>query len=124
MKKLVYTVFIGFWTAIGTLLLVNALAPDRAPEQMPQSASDAVEKAGYSLDEVARHASLGDCWMAIEGAVYDLSEYVPSHPARSNVLDPWCGREATEGMRTKGDDRDHSARAWRMLRRYRIGEVK
>ena len=29
MKKLVYTIFIAFWTAIGTLLLVDALAPER-----------------------------------------------------------------------------------------------
>lgn len=123
MKKLVYTVFIAFWAAIGTLVLVNALVPD-AGEQAPQQAPEPAEPAGYSLSEVAKHATLEDCWMVIEGTVHDVSDYVPRHPAPPSVLEPWCGREATGGMRTKGDNRDHSARAWRMLERYRIGELE
>lgn len=125
MKKLVYTIFIAFWTAIGTLLLVDALAP--APERVEdvrQKAPDSNESTEFSLSEVAEHDTLDDCWMAIEGAVYDLSDYVPRHPAPPSVLEPWCGREATEGMRTKGDSADHSTRAWRMLERYRIGELQ
>ena len=123
MKKLVYTVFVAFWAAVGTLVLVDALVPDAA-EQAPQQAPTPTEPAGYSLAEVAKHASLEDCWMAIEGTVYDVSDYVPRHPAAPGVLEPWCGREATEGMRTKGDNSDHSARAWRMLERYRVGPLQ
>lgn len=62
--------------------------------------------------------------MAIEGGVYDFSGYVLRHPAPPSVLEPWCGREATEGMRTKGDSSDHSARAWRMAERFRIGNLR
>lgn len=116
MKKFVYTVFIAFWAVVGTLVLVYALTPDAA-EQAPASAEPGV----YSLSEVAQHASLDDCWLVVEGAVYDVSDYVPRHPAPPSVLEPWCGREATEGMRTRGNSSDHSARAWRMLARYRIG---
>lgn len=123
MKKLVYTVFVAFWAAVGTLVLVDMLVPDVA-EQAPQQAPASTDPAGYSLSEVARHATLDDCWMVIEGIVYDVSDYVPRHPAPPNVLEQWCGREATEGMRTKGDDSDHSARAWRMLERYRVGPLQ
>jgi len=131
-KKLVYTVFIAFWAAIGTLVVVNSLAPDSA-KQARREATESAEPAKYSLSEVAKHATLEDCWMVIEGAVYDVSDYVLRHPAPQEALKPWCGREATEGMRTKGDDSgnysgdktgDHSARAWRMLERYRIGELE
>ena len=128
MKKLIYTAFIAFWAAIGTLVLVNALAPDPAQEERLE-APESNEPTGYSVSEVAKHATLEDCWMVIEGVVYDVSDYVPRHPASPEVLEPWCGREATEGMRTKGmrtkgDNSDHSARAWRMLERYRIGELQ
>lgn len=123
MKKFVYTVFIAFWAVVGTLVLVDALAPDAA-EQAPQQAPASTEPAGYSLSEVAKHATLEDCWMVIEGTVYDVSDYVPRHPAPPGVLESWCGREATQGMRTKGDSSDHSARAWRMLERYRIGRLQ
>lgn len=122
MKKFVYTLFIAFWASVGTLVLVNMLVPDGA-EQAPQRVQESTETARYSLSEVTKHATLEDCWMVIEGTVYDVSDYVPRHPAPPSVLEPWCGREATEGMRTKGEDSDHSARAWRMLERYRIGTL-
>lgn len=122
MKKLVCTVFIAFWASIATLLIVNALAP--APTTNDErTAPEPDEPASYSLAEVAQHDTLEDCWMAIEGGVYDFSDYVPRHPAPPSVLEPWCGREATEGMRTKGDGSDHSARAWRMAERFRIGNL-
>ncbi|MBL37542.1 MAG: cytochrome B5 [Xanthomonadales bacterium] len=123
MKKFVYTLFIAFWASVGTLVLVNMLVPDAA-EQAPQRVQEPTETARYSLSEVTKHATLEDCWMVIEGTVYDVSDYVPRHPAPPSVLEPWCGREATEGMRTKGEDSDHSARAWRMLERYRVGGLE
>jgi hypothetical protein len=122
MKKLVYTVFVAFWAAIATLVVLNALSPD-ANEERPRAEAGPDGLAGYSLTEVAEHDTLEDCWMVIEGVVYDISDYVPRHPAPPRVLAPWCGREATEGMRTKGDSSDHSARAWRMLERYRLGRL-
>lgn len=123
MKKLVYTVFIAFWASIATLLVVYALAPAPTTDD-ERTTSERDEPASYSLAEVAQHDTLEDCWMAIEGGVYDISEYVPRHPAPASVLEPWCGREATEGMRTKGDSSDHSARAWRMAERFRIGNLR
>lgn len=60
--------------------------------------------------------------MVIEGKVYDLSAYVPKHPTPPTVLVPWCGKEATKGMRTKGYGNDHSQFAWNALAEYLIGE--
>lgn len=120
MKKLVYTAFIVFCSAIGTLLALYWLGPGFDGEPAgPVSGADG--PAAFSMAEIAAHDTLEDCWMVIEGEVYDISDYVPRHPAPPGVLEPWCGREATEGMRTKGEDSDHSQRAWRMLGRYRIG---
>lgn len=123
MKKLVYTVFIAFWASVATLLVVNVLNPGPTIDD-ERPAPDADVPASYSLAEVAQHDTLEDCWMAIEGGVYDFSDYVPRHPAPPSVLEPWCGREATQGMRTKGDSSDHSARAWRLAERYRIGDLR
>jgi len=120
MKKLVYTAFIAFWTAIATLLSVHALTPD-APTETRHSTPPAFGPTPYTLEQVARHDTLEDCWMAIEGVVYNFTDYVPRHPAPPSVLEPWCGTEATEGMRTKGYGADHSQRAWEMAKNYRIG---
>lgn len=113
MKKFCYSAFIAFWSSIATLLAVQVMATD------PQEGGEGT--ATYTLEQVAEHAGEGDCWMVIEGKVYDISDYVPKHPTPPTVLLPWCGKEATEGMRTKGYGRDHSPVAWDMLDAYQIG---
>lgn len=117
MKKTAFAAFVAFWSSIATLLAVNALATD--------SESGAAEASGetISLEEVARHDSEDDCWMAIEGKVYDITDYIPKHPTPASILIPWCGEDATEGMRTKGYGRDHSPAAREMLEEYRLGDL-
>ncbi len=117
MKKFIFAVFIAFWACVGTVAVLEVLTP-AAP-----IASPADQARTFSMREVREHDSLDDCWMVIEGQVYDFTDYVPAHPAPPSVLEPWCGSEATEGMRTKGIGRDHSPTAWAMLDAYRIGEL-
>jgi len=35
---------------------------------------------GYTLAQVAQHASPADCWVVVHGQVYDVSAFVPRHP--------------------------------------------
>lgn len=133
MRTLVQVAFIAFWAALTTLLLLQMTAPEDPVPPPGSTPSAAVTAAAtppteegeprYTLDEVARHDRREDCWMAIDGAVYDLSAYIDRHPGPETLLPPWCGRDASEGMHTKGLGRDHSARAWRALERYRIGTL-
>lgn len=112
MKKTAFAAFIAFWSSVLTLLAVSVLMPTATLAE-----SDTV----YSLGEVAEHDTIEDCWMAIRGKVYDFTDYIPQHPAPPAVIEPWCGREATEGMTTKGYGRDHSAAAWEQMESYQIG---
>lgn len=115
MKKLCFSAFIAFWSSIATLVAVQAIATD-------QVSAPAAAKT-VTLEELAAHGSESDCWMAIEGKVYNLTEYLPKHPTPAAILVPWCGREATEGMRTKGYGRDHSPMAWGLLDGYLVGTL-
>ncbi len=116
MKRLTYTAFIAFWTCLFTLLIVQQLSPP------PATASDG-QLPTYTLDELAKHGTEHDCWMAIEGKVYDFSSYIPKHPTAPAIIAAWCGRDATAGMRTKGYGRDHSTSAWTMANDYLIGQL-
>jgi cytochrome b involved in lipid metabolism len=118
MKKLCYSTFIAFWSSVATMLALHALATEQGTKPGAGSA-DRV----YTLAEVQQHNKLDDCWMAIEGNVYDVTAYVDKHPTPPSVLQPWCGAEATEGMRTKGYGNDHSPAAWEMLKDFRIGKL-
>ncbi len=33
-----------------------------------------------SVSEVAKHASPDDCWIVVNGKVYDLTKFAPDHP--------------------------------------------
>ena len=115
MKKLVFSAFIAFWASIATLVTLQVLATDQG---------ESVAEAGlFSQNDLASHSTEKDCWIAVEGKVYDITAYLPRHPVHSAVLLAWCGKEATEGMRTKGYGRDHSPAAWRMLDGYFVGEL-
>lgn len=114
MKQVAFAAFVAFWASIATLGALWGLTPPAI------SATEAVNEV-FSAEEVAEHATPEDCWMIIEDVVYDFSDYIPTHPAPPDVMAPWCGREATEGMRTKGYGNDHSDRAWEMMSEYRIG---
>jgi len=114
MNKTAFASFIAFWSVIATLLAVSALLPS-----LPATAEG--DATLITPEELARHNREDDCWMAIEGYVYDFTSYIPHHPTPAAILTPWCGREATEGMRTKGYGRDHTPAAWSMMSEYLVG---
>lgn len=118
---LFWAAVVGFWAAVPA-----AVEPARAAPAPAVASSPIVSKPSpktFTLAEVARHRTAGDCWMVIDGQVHDVTAYVPKHPAETEVLTAWCGREATQAYRTKMESRPHSARADRMLPTYRIGSV-
>lgn len=100
----------------------RAPAPAAAPAAAPAPApAPAVAEPRHRLTDVAKHADANSCWMAIDGVVYDLTDYLSQHPADPDVMLRHCGREASEAFRTKDADRPHSSYAQRLLARYRIG---
>lgn len=114
MRKLVLIATGLFWVAVTVLAAAGAGAP-------PATVAPPAAARPHTLAEVARHATEADCWMAIDGVVYDLTAYLPDHPTRPSVIVPWCGKEASEAYRTKTKGRPHSAEASRLLATYRIG---
>lgn len=121
MKKVVFATFVAFWSSIATIATLQAMGPTDTPVAPASDTSTSAAETTYTLKQVAEHATLDDCWMAIDGAVYDFTAYVPNHPTPAFVLEKWCGKDATEGMRTKGYGRDHSPAAWAMMEGYRVG---
>ena len=116
MRKLFLLATVLFWAVVLGLWLLARTAP--FPEPMPVP----VEK-NYSLAEVARHGAENDCWMAIDGQVYNLTGYLPEHPSKPSIILPWCGREASDAYRTKTKGRAHSPAAAQLLPAYRIGRL-
>ena len=121
MKRFMFSCFVAFWSSALTLWGYAALA---AGTSSPSAVTDAAADRVVSPAELARHASADDCWMAIDGVVYDFTAYIPEHPTPPVVMTNWCGKEATEPYRTKGYGRPHSPAADALLPQYRVGVLE
>lgn len=104
-----------FWLAVLGIWVGSRRSP------LPQEEAPIIAAKHFALEEVARHASADDCWMSIDGKVYDLTAYLPDHPSRPGIILPWCGKEASEAYRTKTKGRSHSPEAEQLLATYQIG---
>lgn len=122
MKRLYLISTVLFWIAL--MCFWRGGLPG---EVVPEDAARPVVTA-YTLGEVAGHDRPEDCWMAIDGEVYDLTAYLPQHPTLPTKILPWCGREATVAYNTKNlgsrRSRPHSPRASELLQHYRIGRLQ
>lgn len=80
----------------------------------------------YSLDEVSKHSVKEDCWLAIEGKVYDATPYISSgfHPGKAAILEG-CGKDATSLFNTRpmGSKTPHSSLARKVMATFRIGDL-
>lgn len=87
------------WTAVlagvlvllagGMYLATRKLAPIAAPQQVQGT---------YALTDVNRASTTAECWVAIDGGVYDLTSYA-QNDARLVTL---CGTDASEAVAKMG----------------------
>jgi predicted heme/steroid binding protein len=69
------------------------------PSMSTASAAPAPSGGGaraITMDEIAKHNSEGDLWVIIEGAVYDLTTFLPDHPGGKKAIMLFAGKDATE----------------------------
>lgn len=107
-----WLIVVGFWLAD------FHTQPEPAT---PRTARAGLVEKTYSQAEISSHDREDDCWIAIENRVYDITAYLPDHPAEPEILLPWCGKEATQAWLTKNKGRPHSPRASQLLEKYRVG---
>ena len=92
-----------------------------APVAQPIATSTSLRgpvNVSLTLEEVARHNSPDDCWIVVGGEVYDITQYLPLHPAGASIVVPFCGKDATDVFLNT-----HSTHAYTLLERYHIGRL-
>ena len=78
----------------------------------------------FTVDEVAVHNTLSNCWIIVSQKVYDVTSYIKAHPGGSRTIVNTCGKEATSAYNTRGGTGTHSGNANAMLTDYFIGNIK
>jgi len=98
---------------------------DEVQDSTEKASVSGSENAKYSLSEVAKHDNVDNCWLVLNGKVYDVTEFVSSHPGGKAILEG-CGKDATELFETRpmGSRTEHSQRARTLSEKYIIGDLE
>jgi cytochrome b involved in lipid metabolism len=77
-------------------------------------------QSGYTLADVAKRNTPSECWVAIDGNVYDLTAWISQHPGGSGSIRTLCGTDGTSQFLSKhgGEARPSST-----LDRYLLGPL-
>ncbi len=83
-----------------------------------------------NMAEISKHNRQTDCWLLINGKVYDITSYFGSHPGGSGVMAATCGTDATNAYMTQdpyasstGNRSAHSSKAQSLLTEYYLGDL-
>lgn len=99
-------------------LLFSACLPQKEADKVVEEPKETMM---ITIAEVEEHATKDDCWMAIDGKVYDLTKYIASatHPGGPAMAKD-CGTDATFVYQ---NDPEHSEYATSLLPPFYIGEL-
>eukprot|EP01036_Dinobryon_divergens_P027779 gene27779-36606_t len=73
----------------------------------------------YSLAEVAQHSDPASPWIVVNNRVYDCTEFLRLHPGGADSILINAGTDSSEEF-----DAIHSLKAWKMLDKYYIGQLR
>lgn len=74
----------------------------------------------FDLEEVKKHSREDDCWLVVEGDVFDVTDFLDEHPGGFDIIISNTGKDATEDFNEIG----HSKSARELLSNYKIGAYK
>lgn len=74
----------------------------------------------YTIGQVATHNTAADCWVAVDGKVYDVTEWQQLHPGGAQRITNLCGTDGTAAFR---DQHGSASRPNENLAKYLIGTL-
>ncbi|KAE8076259.1 hypothetical protein FH972_014922 [Carpinus fangiana] len=77
------------------------------------------DKKVFNLSQVSEHNTREDCWLIINGKVYDVTKFLEDHPGGDEVLLSGTGKDATDDF----EDVGHSDSAREMMNEFYVGEI-
>jgi cytochrome b involved in lipid metabolism/uncharacterized membrane protein len=55
-------------------------------------------RTSYTLADVAKHGSASSCWTAVNGKVYDVTEWITQHPGGRRAILGMCGKDGSSAF--------------------------
>jgi len=98
-----------------TAVWANKIAPAPTPTNTASTSTT-----GYTLADVQKHNSSSDCWTAVGGNAYNVTDWIGKHPGGPGVIQGMCGIDASAAFTGQHSG---SQRAKDFLAGYRIGKL-
>jgi hypothetical protein len=76
-------------------------APVATPKPSPTPTAEVTTQAGYTMAKVKENNSAASCWSVINGNVYNLTQWINSHPGGPSVIRGLCGVDGTSSFNGK-----------------------
>lgn len=73
--------------------------------------------------EVSKHNTSSDCWMIVNGKIYNLTKFASSHSGGANTIIPYCGKDGTRAYDTKDGRGPHASGDVNILSNYYVGDL-
>ena len=77
-----------------------------------------MESRFFTLDEVAKHCTESDAWIAIHGCVYDVTSWLKHHPGGKEIILKYAGYDASDQF-----EAFHCPEMRKYLKLYLIGSL-
>lgn len=96
-------------TSIAAAKLISTFPNSTETKSLPE----------ITLNEVSNHDSYDNCWIVVYDRIYDVTDFIKTHPGGEHVIMDHSGRDATLAFHDTG----HSQLAIEQMHRYLIGEL-
>ena len=114
------TVAIAILVVVLSLLVFFLTKRDnKKTQKVVETKKERVVGGPYDASEVAKHNSASDCWIIVDGKVYDVTDYVYDHPGGDSILNS-AGGDSSVGVHGP----QHPPSMWDVLKLYYIGDLK
>lgn len=104
--------------AVKAGVVLTRVVPE-PPVSVPQQQNSGASQS-YAIAQVTSHDTPSNCWTAVNGNVYDLTQWISQHPGGDQSIMSMCGIDASDAFNQQhGGQR----RPERMLDSFRIGTL-
>lgn len=122
---LIVAFFVGFF-----VLGRDATAPETTTSEQPASSQRTTAQAETTKlteAEVAKHNTENDCWVIVNGSVYDVTSFIGQHPGGASAITQACGSDGTgifQGTQSNGRRGGHSSSEQDQLDSFKVGDLQ
>jgi hypothetical protein len=119
-KKFVWNKGVAVKKPTPAVATTPVATPTPAPTPAASTPAPAPTKVGYTMTQVRANNSASNCWSVIDGSVYDLTNWIKSHPGGSGAIVGLCGTDGSAAFSVKHGNQSRPAA---QLNSYRLGPL-